>query len=39
MWYLEVKYKEDMKSERASFLMILQCSDANANYAKRPRYA
>jgi len=34
IWYLEMQCNEDMMSERASFLMLLQC-----NNAKRPRYA
>jgi hypothetical protein len=34
MWYLEMKYNEDMMSERASFLMMLQYHDANADMQK-----
>jgi hypothetical protein len=31
IWYLEMQRNEDMMSERAGFLMLLQCNDANAN--------
>ena len=31
IWYLEMQRNEDMMSEHAGFLMLLQCNDANAN--------